>query len=140
MGFFTDVMTVYNYRRTDNGEEWNRSIIYGIQWRHNKKRVVVNGHVLNEKPVRSITIDFMSSYDNPEYKEPRDYQSLDDVSDAYTLDTAGKDIVIYGFCPDEVTSDFTLTDLQGKHDCFTVTEVSDNRNRSSLKNIKVVAD
>ena len=42
---FTDTMTVYNfYRDPETDEEsWIRSVVKGVQWRHNKTDVTSSG-------------------------------------------------------------------------------------------------
>lgn len=143
MGFFTDVMTVYNYRRDDAGEHWLRSVVHGVQWRHGKRRVTVSDGVVSDVPEESITIDFRKQYEgNKPYLHPLEYQKTaeDEADGFWTLDESnGMDVVVYGEIIQEITSEYGISRLRKEYPAFTVTSVADNRNRSRLKHIKVVA-
>lgn len=141
---FTDTMTVYNaYRNPDTEKEaWNRTIVKGIQWSHNKNEVSTSGGVQTENKVESITIDFNRSYGNNAYLPPNEYKKLsaEECKDYWTLDAkSGSDVLVLSVCDKEIGSKYRLSDLQKDFQyAVTVTAVSDNRNRPRLKHIKVV--
>ena len=131
---FTDTMTVYNHYTTASTDKWQRTIVKGVQWRNNKVLTNVSGTTLSRKVVDSITIDFGHDYGNKAYVTPEEFKALADKSNVWTLDAEGLDVLVYGECQTEVT---TSPKMLGR---VTVREVADNRNRTFLKNIKVVAD
>ena len=127
MAFFTDVMTVYNYRQEADGEHWERSVIRGVQWRHGKRRVIADKGVFSDGPEESVTVDFRRGYTgNPSYLPPEEYRKAERVEEFWTLDPAdGKD--------------YSISQLKRDYAGFTVVSVADNRNRPRLKHIRVVA-
>lgn len=142
---FTDVMTVYNYYRDTESEEetWNRSVVRGIQWSHNKSEITTSGNVQTENKVEKITIDFQRPYKgNKQYLPPQEYVRLPEGerSDYWTLDAKqGKDIIVLGVSEQEISRDYRISELFNDFQyAVTVTAVSDNRNRPRLKIIKVV--
>lgn len=143
MGFFTDTMTVYNYRRETDGEHWYRSVIQGVQWRHGKRRVTAKDGVFTDEPEESITIDFGRQYeDNKPYLDPMEYQKLpaEQAAGYWTLDSRnGMDVVACGEVLQEVNADYGISRLRKEYPAFIVVAVSDNRNRPRLKHIRVVA-
>lgn len=144
MGFFTDVMTVYNYRRDADGEHWLRSVIYGVQWRHGKRRVAVSDGVFTDEPEESITVDFQHPYErNKLFVLPQEYRklTLDQASGFWTLDQSnGMDVVVCGEIGQEISADYSISRLKKDHPfVFSVVSVADNRNRPRLKHIRVAA-
>lgn len=141
---FTDTMTVYNYHRDPETEKetWIRSIIKGVQWRHNKSVITTSGNVQTESKVESITIDFQSSYGNKPYLPPTQYAKLtaEQAGEYWTLNPkTGQDVIVLGETEQEISRAYGLADLQNDFQyAVTVTAVSDNRNRPRLKTIKVV--
>lgn len=142
---FTDTVTIYNFfRDKETGEEnWNRTVIKGVQWSHNKSEVSVSGGVQSESKVERITIDFSRNYGNSPYLPPQEYRKLtrEERAKCWTLDQeTGQDIIVYGESEIEVGENYRLSHLRNdfQYVC-TVTSVSDNCNRPRLKHIKVVA-
>lgn len=141
---FTDTMTVYNFfRNPDTGKEsWNRTIVNGVQWSHNKSEVSTSGGVQTENKVERITIDFSRAYGNKAYLPPNEYKKLspEEVTGYWTLDAkTGQDVLVLGESDYEISRQYKLSDLQKDFQyAVTVTAVSDNRNRPRLKHIKVV--
>lgn len=141
---FTDIMTVYNFfRNPDTDTElWNRTIIKGVQWSHNKSEVSTSNGVQTESKVERITIDFTRAYGNKAYLPPNEYRKLssEEVTAYWTLDAkTGQDMLVLGESNHEISQQYKLSDLQKDFQyAVTVTAVSDNRNRPRLKNIKVV--
>lgn len=142
---FTDVMTVYNYRRDpDTGEEtWIRSVVRGVQWRHNKTELTVSGKMQTADRAESITVDFQREYrGNKPYLPPQAYKKLpqEEAAGFWTLDAkTGQDIAVLGEAGEEVGAGYRPKDLlQDYQYAGTVQAVSDNRGRPRLKHIKVV--
>lgn len=142
---FTDVITVYNHYRDPETEEesWIPTVIRGVQWSHNKKEVIVTDGVQTESKAERITIDFGRSYGNKPYLEPSLYRKLDNESrkEHWTLDCLELlDVVVLGVSDKEIVGGYRVSDLRRDFQYVgTVKSVSDNRNRSRLKHIKVVA-
>lgn len=140
---FTDSITVYNcYRDPDAGNEvWNRSVINGVQWRHNKSEVSITHGVQTENKVECSTIDFQRAYGNKPYIPPHEYRKLaaEEAKRFWTLDAkSGKDIIILGEVDKEISKQYRASELQKDYQyAVTVTSVSDNRSKR-LKHIKVV--
>lgn len=143
---FADAMTVYNYYCDPDTEKetWHRSVINGVQWRHNKKEMTISNGVQTETKAESITVDFQRKYeDNKPYLSPNEYRKLpsDECANYWTLDAKnGQDILVQGISDKELSREYRLKDLQDDYQYVgTITAVSDNRNRPRLKHIKVVA-
>ena len=142
---FTDTMTVYNYfRDSESGKEiWNRSVVHGVQWSHNKSEVSISGNTKTESKVESITIDFQRNYGNKLYIPPDEYRKLSEEEKGryWTLDAkTGNDVLVLGDIGQEIGRQYRISELIKDYQyAVTVTAVSDNRNRPRLKHIKVVA-
>lgn len=141
---FTDTMTIYNYYRDPETEKetWNRSVVRGVQWSHNKKEVITAGNVQTENKVEKITVDFQRDYKgNKPYLPPQEYAKLPDGErkEYWTLDAKmGEDVLVLGVSEKEISRDYRISQLSGDFQyVVTVTAVSDNRNRPRLKHIKV---
>jgi len=140
---FTDTMTVYNFfRDTEEKETWNRTVVKGVQWSHNKSEVTTTNGVQTESKVESITIDFRRAYGNKPYLPPNEYKKLpaEECSKYWTLDAkTGQDVLVLGISEKEITKGRELSEVKEDFQyVVTVTAVSDNRNRPRLKHIKVV--
>lgn len=144
MSLFTDVMTVYNhfYDEAADADRWQRTVIRGVQWSHNKVRTSISGGVMSEKRVESVTIDFQRRYGNVEYLDPVTFTKAEDKSGYWSLNSKdGQDVLVLGETDREIGGDYRISDLRKDYQyCGTVTEVSDNRNRGFLKNIKAVVE
>ena len=141
---FTDTMTVYNFHRDPKTDEevWLRSVVKGVQWRHNKTDVTSSGGVQTESKVESITVDFQRGYGNKPYLDPQKFRKLsaEEAAEYWTLDVrTNQDKLVLGESEKEIGEHYRLTDLKEDFQyAVTVTEVSDNRGRIRLKIIKVV--
>lgn len=139
--FFTDIATVYNYYIDANGNDaWKRTVISGVQWRHQRIITSPNGTTEQRSKAESLTIDFAHEWLREGYVTPKAFNSLTDKSGVWTLnDESGHDVVVFGESPHEISNGFKLSQLHEIYDWVgTVTEVADNRNRNLLKNIKVI--
>lgn len=141
---FTDTMTVYNYYRDPETEKetWDRSVVRGVQWSHNKNEVTTAGNVQTENKVEKITVDFQRTYKgNKPYLPPQEYAKLPDGErkEYWTLDAKmGEDVLVLGVSEKEISRDYRISQLLDDFQyVVTVTAVSDNRNRPRLKHIKV---
>lgn len=139
MALFTDVMTVYNY--IEESQTWKRTVVKGVQWRHNKVEVSTSGGVQTEQKVESITIDFQRDYGNETYVNHLEFNKLVDKTGYWTLNERDcADIVVLGESEQELGIDYKIADLKNEFQYVgTVLSVSDNRNRTLLRHIKVVA-
>lgn len=137
---FTDVMTVFNHYKTPNGDAWKRTIVPGVQWAHNRIETTVSQSALIPTRVESITIDFGTRRTSDNYVDPITFSKMPDKGNKWTLDTRnGLDICVLGAVYKDLDSSYTIKDLRNDFQYLgTVSAVSDNRNRTFLKNIKVV--
>ena len=144
MSLFRDTMTVYNHiKDADTGKErWQRTVVKGVQWRHNKTETTISNGVQTLKKVESITIDFQRTRREKEYVDFITFEKLEDKNDYWTLNNRdGLDVIVCGESNKEITDDYRLSDLKKDFQyCVTIKTVSDNRNTDHLKNIKVVAE
>lgn len=143
---FNDVMTVYNYRQDkDTGKDtWKRTVVKGVQWRHNRKELSTSNNEQSLPRAESITIDFTHDYGNTaQYVPPHEFKRMpnEDISGYWTLDVKeGQDVLVLGISDHEIGRDCQLSELSNLFQyTATVTAVSDNQNMPRLKNIKVVA-
>ncbi len=142
---FRNTITVYNYRKNRNsGEEmWHRTVVRGVQWRHNRRELVASNNVQEQAVAERITIDFGRSYGNGRYVPPHEFRQMQDseIAGCWTLDaSSGMDILVLGVSNLEIGTGCRLSDLSGLFQyTATVAAVSDNRNMPRLRNIKVVA-
>lgn len=139
---FTDVMTVYNYFRGGDSEGWNRSVIRGVQWAHNRAETTVVDGVQTEAKAERITVDFQRNYGNKPYLPPEAYRKLppEQCGAYWTLDAkSGQDVIVLGETEVEISRTYRLSALKKDFQyAVTVAAVSDNRNRMRLRHIKVV--
>lgn len=142
MALFTDTMTVYNYMKDAEGaESWKRTVVKGVQWRHNKSELSISDGVQTEKKVESITVDFSKNYKRETYVDFLEFEKMEDKTGYWTLNERDcTDIVVLGESDKEIGEGYKLSDLRKDFQyCGTILSVSDNRNSSHLKHIKVVA-
>lgn len=123
-------------------ESWNRTVVTGIQWRHNRLEVSQSGGVQTQNRVESITVDFRHTYGNKPYLPPNEYKKLSagECVGYWTLDAkSGQDVLVLGIAAQEISSEYKLSELMKDNQyAVTIAAVSDNRNRPRLKTIKVV--
>lgn len=142
---FNQKMTVYNYYQNDDtGEEsWQRSVVKGIQWMHNRNEVSTSNGVQTENKVESITIDFGRSYGNKPYVPPNEFRKLpvEEKGKYWTLDKeSGQDILIPDELEQEITTDYRISNLRRDYQYASIVKsITDNRHMPRLKHIKVVA-
>lgn len=142
---FSDVMTVYNYHKNlDTGvENWNRTVVKGVQWVHNKKGLTVSKGIQTEEWVEEITIDFVRNYSRSPFVNSVSYMNMskEERQKCWTLDSKnGLDILVLGECHETVSNENDIDNLRKLNQYVViVSEVSDFRKRPRLKHIKVVA-
>lgn len=140
---FNQSMTVYNYYLDEEEKErWNRTVIEGVQWMHNRNEVTTSNNVQVVNKVESITIDFKKQRE-VEYLPPVEYRklSVEEKVNYWTLDAEiGKDMIVLGEVLQELDDNYRLSDLRKDYQyaCI-VKSVTDNRHMRHLKHIKVVA-
>ncbi len=138
---FTDIATVYNHYTDANGNDsWQRSVVNGVQWRHQRILTAPNGTTLQREKAESLTFDFSHEYARGVYLPPKEWEALENKAGYWTLnDESGLDVIVYGVCTKEITASYKLINLHTDNDFVgTINEVADNRNRTFLKNIKVI--
>ena len=136
-GLFNDVMTVYNHYMDNDVDKWRRTVIHGVQWSHSKTQTSVSGGVQTESRVESITIDFSRNHWPDVYVLPNAYTGK---VGTWTLNAKNAmDVLVLGEITQEISGSYPVEKLREDYQYVgTVTSVSDNRNRSFLKSIKVV--
>lgn len=135
MGLFTDTITIYNHKEDDT---YQRTVIKGVQYSKKTEKTVTSDGKVNLGTVVNVTIPETAICDR-DYVEKQKFRLLGDTSNNWTLDETGNlDIIIQGEVTQEITEEYRLKNLKTDYDCVTVAGVSDNRNRSMLKHIKVV--
>ncbi len=139
---FNQTMTVYNHHYDEDTEKdvWIRTVVDHVQWMHNRDEVSTSNNVQTQNKVESITVDFSVNREK-EYVTPLEYQRAEDKSLLWTLDArSGQDMVVYGVVSQELTSEYTISDLRKENEyaCI-VKSVTDNRHMRRLKHIRVVA-
>ncbi len=100
-------VTLYN---KINGENYQRTEIYGVQW-ENRKAVNVIQSGLTAADQAVIYIPFSSKSG---YEKPKDWQGLIDKAGKWTLQNG--DYIAKGIVMDEISSTFTITKLKAKYD------------------------
>lgn len=140
---FTESATIYNHYLDDQGEDcWSRTVVRGVQWRHGKKEIITTNNMQNVEITESITIDFNRNRGNKRYVPEKEYKRLSESQKrlCWTLGTAdGLDIIVPGEVRQEILPEYPLKEFRREYDAYTVTRVSDNRNCTYLKHIRVVA-
>lgn len=135
MGLFTDTITIYNHKEDDT---YQRTVIKGVQYSKKTEKTVTSDGKVNLGTVVNVTIPETAICDR-DYVEKQKFRLLGDTSNNWTLDEAGNlDIIIQGEVTQEITEEYRFKNLKADYNCVTVASVSDNRNRSMLKHIKVV--
>lgn len=138
MSLFTDTMTVYN---SIGENRWKRTVVKGIQWTNQELSVQTEKNARVKKMAKNITIDFSRNYGNAVYLEAKEFEKLDDKAGHWTLNAEnGLDIVVLGEITKELNAEYRPKHMRTEMECATITAVSDYRNRSFLKHIKVVAE
>lgn len=135
MVLFTDTITLYNHKPDDT---YQKTVIKGVQFSRKVEKTVTTDNKISLASIVNITIPDTAECERS-YVEKGVFKSEEDTSSHWTLDAGGNlDIIIHGKVEQEITVDYRLKYLKADYDCVTVASVSDNRNRSMLKHIKVV--
>ena len=142
---FNQKMTVYNYHmdQSTGMESWNRTVVRGVQWMHNRNEVSTSNGVQTENKVESITIDFTHSYGNKPYLPPHEYRKLteEECGDYWTLDAeSAQDVLVMGEVENEIDENYRIGNLRKDYQYANlIKSVTDNRHMPRLKHIRVVA-
>lgn len=98
---------------------WVRHQIEDVQWENRKavNKLSSGGNIAADQA--AIYIPFTSGTG---YTDPRSWEALEDKTSAWTL--RAEDVIVKGLIEDEITPDFTLTDLKNKYnDVLEITSV-----------------
>ena len=131
---FTDTITIYNHYKEDGLDKWQRTVLFGCQWRRKIIRTVDNaGKVLKSAEV-SVTIPMREGY--LPYKE---WLNLADKTGKWTIDTEHHlDMLTLGECECELSETYTPNMLKrDRLDTIVAGTLSDNTNRDYLKHWRV---
>ena len=135
---FNDTVTFYSYDA--DTESWKRTVIAGCQWSAETVKTVSTDGKLNISKVVNITIPVETAAMPEQYIDYRLYSTQTVKDGFFTINpTTNMDVVVLGGCEDELTLEYTLSQLVREHIAATVSSVADNTGRPRLKNIKVVA-
>lgn len=125
-GIFREVITIYNHYRG----AWRRTVLHGVQWSNKIERTTDSQGKMYTVSEVSITVP-----EREGYVPAKEY-----AGEGFTFGIDNLDVVVYGICTDEITDEYTITDLKKNHDkVVTVYAVKDNTNRQNLKHWRVSA-
>jgi len=105
-------LTVYN-KHIDSetrGEIYQRTVIYDVAWENRKAaNVLAAGEIAADQAVI-----YIPKARGDDYLAPRAWQALEDKTDNWTLQTG--DFIVKGVVTDEITSEYTISDLKAEYD------------------------
>ncbi len=113
-------LTLYNkyIDTTTRSEKWQRTQILGVLWENRKAGNVIKSGML-EADQASIYIPFFHGVN---FLAKPDWQALTTKTGMWTLQTG--DFVVNGLVNDEITSSFTISDLNAKYaDVLCITSI-----------------
>jgi hypothetical protein len=143
-GIFQDIVTVYNKYTKGLGNwtggmppvssvAWDRTIIRNVMWKdniHNNQKA--DGSSFIDKTV-SITIpeDKMEVDGNKRFANQNEYISLPvDTANVWTLQIG--DIIVWGECYREISTLYTITNLQRDYQAVEIKAISDSSEQDTL--------
>ncbi len=127
---FTDTVTIYNHYLKNGEDCWKKTVLEGVQWKEKTEKVINSSGVLQLVQTVSLTVPFRAGY--------VPYKSFTGTGFTFKPIKA-LDVVVKGECPEEITDDYTITNLKKDYDSATIFSLSDNTNRDFLKHWKVGA-
>lgn len=117
---FTDIITLYNYHK----DSWKRTILTSVQVSDTMSLSIDS---TNEERITSqltITVPYREGY--------KDQVTYD--GSGFTFGTNGLDVIVLGNVDDEITDEFTISDLIRKYEKIgIIASVTDNTRRTLLK-------
>lgn len=106
-------LTIYNKYIADRADVYLRTEITSVAWENQTgvKRLTSGGVISDDKAIIYIPFQRGSAF-----LSPKTWQALanEDKSDNWTLQEG--DIIVKGIASDEITTEFTVSDLMAKYD------------------------
>jgi hypothetical protein len=103
-------ITVYNKYISAGVEAWQRTVIPAAQWENRKAANVIKSGMLEAD---SVVIFVLFLYGSA-YLKQKAWQALTTKTGYWTLQVG--DYIVKGSVADEITTNFTITDLKAKYD------------------------
>lgn len=123
---FTNTVTLFNHYKG----QWFKTVLAGVQWKDKVTKAVDSDGKIVITPEVSLTVPV-----RPGYVEPKAF-----TGEGFTFGAGNLDVIVLGEIADEITQDFTISQLRKKYDhAATIYGVSDNTLRAQLKHWKVMA-
>lgn len=131
---FTDTITIYNHYKEDGHDKWQRTVLFGCQWRCKIIRTVDSGGKIIKTAEVSITIPYRNGYVGAV-----EWLKLADRKGKWTVDTEHNlDILTLGKCDIELSETYTPKKLmKDRQDVIIAGTLADNTNRDHLKHWRV---
>lgn len=123
---FTNTVTLFNHYKG----QWFKTVLAGVQWKDKVTKAVDSDGKIVVTPEVSLTVPV-----RPDYVEPKAF-----TGEGFTFGAGNLDVIVLGEIADEITQDFTITNLRKKYDhVATISGVADNTLRPMLRHWKVTA-
>ena len=123
---FTNTVTLFNHYKG----QWFKTVLTGVQWKDKITKTVDSNGKIVITPEVSLTVPVRAGY-----VEPKAF-----TGEGFTFNTGNLDMIVLGEIADEITQDFTISQLRKKYDhAATIYGVADNTGRSMLRHWKVNA-
>lgn len=116
---FCETITVYNHYLVNREDCWKRTVLSGVQYSNRIRANTSNGKTSVTDGI-TVTIPSMDGY-----VPPSQFSGT-----GWTLNAASDmDVIVYGECPAEISSTYTLGDLKKQYGLCTIKSVTDARVR-----------
>ena len=123
---FTNTVTLFNHYKG----QWSKTVLTGVQWKDKVTKAVDSDGKIVITPEVILTVPV-----RPGYVEPKAF-----TGEGFTFGAGNLDVIVLGEIADEITQDFTITNLRKKYDhVATISGVADNTLRPMLRHWKVTA-
>lgn len=123
---FTNTVTLFNHCKG----KWFKTVLPAVQWKDKVTKTVDSDGKVVVTPEVSLTVPV-----RPGYVEPKAF-----TGEGFTFGAGNLDVIVLGEIADEITQDFTITNLRKKYDhVATISGVADNTLRPMLRHWKVTA-
>ena len=131
---FTDTITIYNHYKEDGHDKWQRTVLFGCQWRRKIIRTVDSSGKIIKTVEVSVTIPYRSGY-----VSATEWIKLADRKGKWTVGTERNlDILTLGKCEIELSETYTPKKLmKDRQDVIIAGTLADNTNRDHLKHWRV---
>ena len=103
--------TIYNKTIIDHAEVYQRTVLVTVYWENRRavNKLASGGDIKADKALVMIPYTMSDGFLSPSY-----WKSLVDKTGKWTLQNG--DIIVRGVVADEITSEFTASDLKRKYD------------------------